>query len=78
MATQPRIPGTGKGKRKPAQTFIQRSRSVGAEEKAGYHQIQGAGKSKVKRKFLGLTDADKAELTARVGAHVSVVLRRAG
>lgn len=78
MATQPRLKGTGKGTKKPKQTLIQQSRSVGAEEKASYHQLTGAGRSHVKRKFIGLTEADKAAIRERVGAHVSTVLRKAG
>lgn len=78
MATQPRLKGTGKGTKKPKQTLIQQSRTLGAEQKASFHQIQGAGRSHVKRKFLGLTDADKAAIHERVGAHVSAVLRKAG
>lgn len=39
-------------------TFIQRSREKGAGEKATYHNITGAGKSRVVRRFLGLTDQD--------------------
>ncbi len=78
MATQPRLKGTGAGKRKPHQTLIQKSRALSAEQKASFHQIQGAGRSKVKRQFLGLTEADKEAINQRVGAHVSDVLRRAG
>lgn len=39
-------------------TFIQRSRGKSSEEKAIYHNVTGAGRSKVIRRFLGLTDSD--------------------
>jgi hypothetical protein len=45
-------------------TFIQRSRAVGAAEKAGFHCVDGAGRSKVKRDFFGLTDAEADALQA--------------
>jgi phage gpG-like protein len=49
-------------KRGPAKTLIQRSRAIGGAEKAVYHQVEGAGKSKVKRPFLGLTDEDQRNI----------------
>lgn len=59
------------------QTLIQRSRAIGASQKAEVHQVTGAGRSKVTRKFLGLTAADVAAIEQQVGVHLSVVLRRA-
>jgi phage gpG-like protein len=47
-------------------TFIQRSRSVGAAEKATYHQLDGAGRSRVRRRFLGFTADDEAAILRRV------------
>jgi hypothetical protein len=43
-------------------TFIQRSRSLPSEQKAIYHNVTGAGRSQVIRKFLGLTDQNQADL----------------
>lgn len=63
--------------RGPHQTLIQRSRAIGAEQKARYHQQAGAGKAHVKRRFLGLTTEDKAVIQARVNAYVAVVVRNA-
>ncbi len=40
-------------------TFIQRSRSVGAAEKAFFHNVSGAGRSRVKREFFALSDDDE-------------------
>lgn len=48
-------------------TFIQRSRSLGAAEKAAYHQIAGAGKRHVKRPFFELTQDDADAIADRVG-----------
>jgi hypothetical protein len=45
------------------QTFIQRSRSVSAEEKATFHTVTGAGRSRVKRDFFDLNDDDVDVLT---------------
>lgn len=39
-------------------TFIQRSRAIGAAEKAYAHNISGAGRSRVKREFFALSDKD--------------------
>ena len=39
-------------------SMVQRSRKVPAAEKAVYHQIAGAGKSRIKREFFGLTPQD--------------------
>jgi hypothetical protein len=46
--------------------MVQRSRRVSPQEKAYHHQVAGAGKSRVKREFLGLTDSEIAKLTARL------------
>jgi len=50
---------TPKKPRGPHQTLIQRSRSVDPTDKAEFHQVLGAGRSRVKREFLGLTQADE-------------------
>lgn len=47
-------------------TFIQRSREVNPEQKALYHQVLGAGKSRVKREFFDISQADIAALAARL------------
>lgn len=43
-------------------TFIQRSRSVSSEQKAMYHHLLGAGRSRVTRPFFDLNDADQQTL----------------
>lgn len=39
-------------------TFIQRSRALGAADKAYFHCVEGAGKSKVIRDFFDLSESD--------------------
>lgn len=51
-----------------AQTLIQQSRDVSPSEKATFHQISGAGRRHVLRKFFGLSAADEAVITDRVEA----------
>ena len=50
------------------QTFIQRSRTKTAEQKALYHQVQGAGRSHVRRPFLGLTPDEAQQVDRRLEA----------
>ncbi|MDP2319579.1 MAG: hypothetical protein Q8O42_09615 [Acidobacteriota bacterium] len=52
-------------------TLIQRSRSVAGADKALYHNITGAGRSRVKRQFFGLTSEEAKTIRDRVQAHVS-------
>lgn len=55
--------------------MIQRSRQTSSEEKALYHQVLGAGRSRVKREFLGLTPTDEADITKRVEQHIGRQLK---
>lgn len=48
------------------QTLIQASRSVGAEEKAIFHNLTGAGRSHILRPFMDLNDDDQDVLTSLV------------
>ena len=59
-----------------AQTFIQRSRGVSPAEKARFHQIDGAGRARVTRPFLGLTPDEEAEIEGRITAFIDQRLRR--
>lgn len=52
-------------------TFIQRSRAVGANDKALYHDQLGAGKSRVKRPFFGLSPAEEKQISDRVDKHIA-------
>lgn len=56
-------------------TLSSRSRQVPPSQKASYHQVQGAGKSRVKRKFMGLSEKDQQQLavTARRSLHVNLM-----
>ena len=57
-------------------TFIQKSRAKGAAEKATFHQLTGAGKSRILRKFFGLSAADEAAIFERVDLSMDRVLRQ--
>jgi len=68
----------GAGGRKPAAgTFIQRSRSIGAAQKADWHENTGAGKSHVRRPFFDLMDSELDEIEAKIEAHVNLAIQRA-
>ena len=56
-----------RGGRATGRTFIQRSRAVGAADKAFFHNEAGAGRSRVIRKFFDLSDEDMAVIYERVG-----------
>ncbi len=58
-------------------TFIQRSRSLGAAEKATFHQIDGAGRSHVIRRFFDLADADVVAITDRLNVALEFTLSHA-
>jgi hypothetical protein len=67
-----RKPGARRASGSPA-TFIQRSRQVSSEQKAIWHNVTGAGRRGVLRKFFDLNDADKQAL--RDGLEKAVALR---
>lgn len=62
-------------KKAAGRTFIQRSRSKTPAEKAAFHQIDGAGKSKVKRLFFELDNADEAAIVDRIQGGIDKALR---
>jgi len=66
------------GGRASGKTFIQRSRSVGAEDKARWHDRDGAGKSRIKRPFMGLTDQETAKVKERVEKYLAEQASRLG
>lgn len=57
-------------------TRTQRSRSKRPSEKATYHQITGAGRSRIKRQFFGIAESDAALITKEVGAAIDGNLSR--
>jgi hypothetical protein len=64
-------------KRAARQTFVQRSRGGRtAEQKALYHQVQGAGRSQVKRPFLGLTPDEDRQVGTRIEALIDRAIDR--
>lgn len=68
-------PRTGRGSRgSTSRTFIQRSRAVGAADKAFFHTEVGAGRSRVKREFFGLSPADEAQIEAAVDRHFDALI----
>jgi hypothetical protein len=69
---------SGSGKRLATSgTFIQRSRSIGSAEKAEFHQIDGAGKSHVVRRFFDLSEADVSAITERLNVALEFTLQHA-
>ncbi len=56
------------------QTLIQSSRRKSASEKAAYHELEGAGRSKVRRPFFGLSAADERAIRDRVERAVGEAL----
>lgn len=58
------------------QTLIQRSRRVSPAEKAAYHELTGAGRSRVKRPFFGLDDADEAAIVDRIDKGLQQLLAK--
>lgn len=57
-------------------TSIQRSRAVPPAEKAAFHQVTGAGRSRIMRPFLGLTDADEDAIVTRFSDGLDRLLQR--
>lgn len=64
------LSGSVGGSKASGGTFIQRSRSIPGGDKAYFHQVTGAGKSHILRKFFGLSDGEKATLRERVAKYV--------
>jgi len=61
--------------RRGGPTMIQRSRQKSSEEKALYHNVTGAGRSRVMRQFLGLTPAEEKAIEQRVEKHITQQLK---
>lgn len=62
--------------RRTGPTFNQKSRQVPSEVKALHHQVLGAGRSKVTRKFLGLSIGERERLGAQFRDLVSSLVVR--
>jgi hypothetical protein len=57
-------------KRRAGPTLIQQSRRVSPQAKARVHQVEGAGKSRVLRPFLGLTTDEIRGISTRLDAGI--------
>jgi len=57
------------------QTLIQQSRRVSSEQKARYHELEGAGRRRVKREFFGLNRADEGAVEDRIQRFLDATLR---
>lgn len=62
--------------RRQGATLVQRSRRVSPQSKAFFHEVTGAGRSKVRRPFLGLTDTELRQLDQLVEAGVARLVQR--
>lgn len=56
-------------------TLIQRSRSVGAADKAFWHNVTGAGRARILRPFFDLNDDDATFAVGRLEAHLANQIR---
>lgn len=56
-------------------TLIQQSRGISPSEKAAFHQITGAGKKHVLRKFFGLNASDEAVIVDRIDQFLAKALQ---
>jgi len=57
---------SGGSTRATGRTLIQRSRSVGAADKAFWHNVTGAGRAHILRPFFDLNDGDEAFALSRL------------
>lgn len=62
----PRRPGSGR-----KMTMVQRSRKVAPEDKAVFHNVTGAGKSRIKREFFLLNDRDAEQIVTLLERRLS-------
>lgn len=65
-------------RRRKGPTLIQRSRQVRPSEKALFHNVSGAGKSRTKREFFTLDASDEQALTDELGRRVTKNLQGRG
>jgi len=62
-------------KKRTSLTRNQRSRSVSPAFKASIHQLSGAGKRRVVRKFFGLSQSEQREIETLAGRRLDYNLR---
>jgi hypothetical protein len=63
-------------RRSGRRTLIQKSRSISPQQKAIWHTVAGAGKSKVKRNFFDVSASDLVEIAAFLETRVGDNLQR--
>lgn len=59
-------------------TFIQRSRQTSSEQKAIWHNVTGAGRSRVMRPFFELGDQDQAAIKDGIERLIQARITQAG
>lgn len=74
------FPLSRESKRRPflfmaRRTLIQRSRAVSSKAKATFHELEGAGRRKVKREFFGLNAQDEQALADRISKGLDDAIR---
>jgi hypothetical protein len=57
------------------QTLIQQSRGISSQQKAQWHEIDGAGRSHVKRPFFGLNAKDEDAVVDRISQGLDEALK---
>lgn len=63
-------------RRSGRRTLIQRSRAISPQQKAIYHNVVGAGSSRVKREFFDVSVSDLAEIAAVLETRIGDNLQR--
>lgn len=58
------------------QALIQQSRRKSPAEKAAYHQVAGAGKSRVKREFFDVSETDLGQVRSLLSTRLKANLAR--
>jgi hypothetical protein len=64
-------------KRKAGPTLIQQSRRKSPAEKAAYHHVAGAGRSRVKREFFDVSDSELGQVRTLLSNRLKANLARA-
>ena len=62
--------------KRKGRTLVQASRAVSPQEKASYHVVTGAGRSRVKRDFFDLGPGDAEAVTRMLQGRVTTRLQR--
>jgi hypothetical protein len=62
--------------KRSTRTLIQQSRAVSPQQKAIYHAVVGAGKSRVKRDFFALGPGDAEAITRLLQGRITTRMQR--